>query len=356
MTTRRGGGPLRARARTTVVAIAALALTLPMLDAWAGHDDEQLEGTVLVSGLVASIGGAIGPDRALYVPQGGLGEVTRIDVATGATSTFASGLPMADLVNVGIGGPIDVEFIGRTAYVLVTLVGDPLFGRDDKDGIYRVNGDGSVTPIVDLGQFNRDNPPPGGSLEDPPPAGKFNYFLQNGVLYALEKSGAGLLVSDGHLNRILRVSRRGTSIVKSFGNVVPAGMATVFGQVFLAETGPIISDEEIGRITTFHPLFPNWVGTVAPGISMAVDVELGPRGQLYALSQGDFGGGPPGAPAAPNTGRLLRVNFDGSTTVLADELNLPTSLHFIGNTALVVTLAGDVLKFELERRRHKRAW
>jgi hypothetical protein len=91
---------------------------------------------------------------------------------------------------------------------------------------------------------------------------------------------------------------------------------------------------------------PAAVDTVASGISMAVDVELGPRRQLYAISQGDFGGGDPGAPAAPNTGRLLRVSDDGIASVLADELNLPTSLHFVGNTALVVTLAGEVWKFE----------
>ncbi len=345
------------RARSVAAAFVALALTISTQTTWAGHDhansaksNELIEGSLLTSGLVGSIGGAIGPDRALYVPQGGIGEITRIDVSTGETSVFASGLPAA-FPFVGIGGPMDVAFIGRTAYVLVSLVGDPLFNGgsqgSQKDGIYRVNPDGSVELVVDLGQFNVDNPPPLGSLDPAPPAGQFNYFLVNGVQYALQRSGAGFLVSDGHLNRILRVTRRGVSIVKSFGDVVPTGMDTALGRLFFAETGPIVGDQEIGAVASLKLFPPHRLGTVASGISMAVDVEFGPRGHLYAISQGTFGGGDPGSPAAPNTGQLLRINDDGTTTVLADEINLPTSLHFLGSTALVVTLAGEVWKFDV---------
>ena len=43
-----------------------------------------------------------------------------MDPKTGEITTFASGLP----TRVGrIGGAMDVAFIGRTAYVLITLVG-----------------------------------------------------------------------------------------------------------------------------------------------------------------------------------------------------------------------------------------
>jgi hypothetical protein len=341
--------------KAVAIFVTSLALTLPALRASA---DAQLEGTLLASGLIGSIGGGIGPDRALYVPQGGLGEITRIDIATGDTSTYASGLPAAFPL-VGIGGPMDVAFIGRTAYVLVSLVGDPAFGGAEKDGIYRVNRDGTVELVADLGQFNQDNPPPLGSLDPSPPEGQFNYFLVNGVQYALQRSGDGFLVSDGHLNRILHVNRRGISIVKSYGDVVPTGMATAGGRLYLAQTGPIVDDEEIGGVTSFHLYRHSWDRTVASDISMAVDVEFGPHGQLYALSQGAYGGGDPGAPAAPNTGQLLKINGDGSATVLADGINRPTSLHFLGSTALVVTLAGDVWKFDVsdcDRRGHERRW
>jgi hypothetical protein len=55
-------------------------------------------------------------------------------------------------------------------------------------------------------------------------------------------------------------------------------------------------------------------------------------------------GAAPGSPAQPNSGALVRANLDGTFTFLVDNINLPTSLNFIGNTAYIVTLTGDVLK------------
>src|SRR5262245_2292015 len=75
--------------------------------------------TLLASGLQGTIGSTIGPDGALYVPEGAAGRISRVDPQTGQITTFASGLPPSIIP---IGGPIDIAFIGNTAYVLVTLV------------------------------------------------------------------------------------------------------------------------------------------------------------------------------------------------------------------------------------------
>src|SRR5215472_16391653 len=75
----------------------------------------------LVTGLEGAMGSTIGPDGALYVTEGAAGRISRVDPQTGEITTLASGLPKA-LPAIGIGGPIDVSFIGKTAYVLVTLV------------------------------------------------------------------------------------------------------------------------------------------------------------------------------------------------------------------------------------------
>ena len=42
----------------------------------------------------------------------------------------------------------------------------------------------------------------------------------------------------------------------------------------------------------------------------------------------------------------MKVNADGTFTVVVDGLNQPTSLEFIGNTAYVVTLTGEVWKID----------
>jgi hypothetical protein len=51
-------------------------------------------------------------------------------------------------------------------------------------------------------------------------------------------------------------------------------------------------------------------------------------------------------PAVPNTGALVEVNADGTFTVIMDGLDRPTSLEFIGNTAYVVTLTGEIWKID----------
>ena len=65
-----------------------------------------------------------------------------------------------------------------------------------------------------------------------------------------------------------------------------------------------------------------------------------------ALSQGSFGGGPPGSPAAPNTGSLVKVNGNGTFSTVVDGLDRPTSVEFIRNTAYIVTLTGEIWKVE----------
>jgi hypothetical protein len=89
------------------------------------------------------------------------------------------------------------------------------------------------------------------------------------------------------------------------------------------------------------------VTQVASGGRLPVDVEFA-RGQtLYALAQGIWPlGNAEGSPALPNTGSLLRVNADGTLTPVAEGLNQPTSLEFIGDTAYVVSLAGEIWKID----------
>src|SRR6266516_1189174 len=151
--------------------------------------------TRLVTGLEGAMGSTIGPDGALYVTEGAAGRISRVDPETGEKTAFASGLPPAII---GIGGAIDVAFIDNIAYVLVTLVNDPLFPTSDVDGIYRVDGPDSFTVVADIGAFNLANQPSG-----------FDIAVPTGLQYALQTYRGGFLVTDGHLNRVLRVTLDG---------------------------------------------------------------------------------------------------------------------------------------------------
>ena len=87
--------------------------------------------------------------------------------------------------------------------------------------------------------------------------------------------------------------------------------------------------------------------TLGSGAPLIVDVEFGPGLRLYGLSQGHFTpGNPEGSPADPHTGALVELRWDGRFRVVVDKLNQPTSLEFIGDTAYVVTLGGEIWKIE----------
>jgi len=314
---------------STLVAALAAGLLLPASGAAAGGPHSPPEPQLLVSGLQGTSGATIGPDGALYVTESVLGQVTRVDRRSGETSVFASGLPPRVI---GLGGAIDVAFVDRTAYVLVTVVGADV-GGDQVSGIYRVDGPASYTVVADLGAFSAANPP------------DYPVDLPQGLQFALEPYRGGFLVTDGHHNRLLRVSRDGeVSAVVTLGNVVPTGLAVSSRSVFYAEAGPVPHLPATGRVMAVEPRSPE-PREVAAGYSLLVDVEFARCGALYALSQGDSPGEvPAGSPALPDSGELLRVGSDGTLTVVADGLDLPTSLDFARDTAYVTTMNGEIYR------------
>jgi len=289
--------------------------------------------TRLVMGLEGASGSTIGPDGALYVTEGAVGRISRVDPQTGEKTTFASGLPRAII---GIGGAIDVAFIDNIAYALVTLVGSQ-FGTSDFVGIYRVDGPDSFTVVADIGAFNLANPP----------TIPFEITVPTGLQFALQTYRGGFLVTDGHLNRVLRVTLDGEiTVFIAFGNIVPTGLAVKGNTVYMAEAGPVPHLAQNGKVVSFGPKSPTTT-EVASGAPLLVDVEFGRGDSLYALSQGIFpAGSPPATPAQHNTGSLVKVNGDGTFTGIMDSLDQPTSLEFIGNTAYFVTLTGEIWKID----------
>jgi hypothetical protein len=298
-------------------------------------------------------GGTIGPDGALYVTDGNAGAVLRVDTRSGGVTTYATGLPKQVL---GIGGAMDVVFRGRTAYVLVTMVGGDLlvpggpvpFG-DDVVGIYRLNKDGTFTVVADLGAYSAAHPP------------TTDFFITTGVHYSIDTYRDGFVVADGHHNRVLRVGRDGSvDALATLGNVVPTGLETGRGDVLASLAGPIPHDPVDSHVVSLSHRGMRTVGagTGTDGPGLATDVEYGPHGKLYALLQGvwDLPVLPEneGQPPSANSGAIVRVERDGSFTPVVSGLDRPTSLDFVGDTAFVVTLEGKVLRVDDVGGRHGR--
>jgi len=314
--------------------VGVLGLTSPALAT--DHAVPHVSHLARIPGALGS-GSTIGPDGALYVSDGTSGSVDRIDARTGELSVYATGLPRRVLQ---IGGAMDVAFVGRQAYALVTMVGGDFLGGphigDAAGGIYRLDGHGHVTLVADIGAWSVAHPPTTG------------YFITTGVQYAMEIYQGEILVSDGHHNRVLRVTLDGgISQVATFGDVVPTGLEVAGSRVLVSHAGPVPHRPDDGRIFALSRR--DAPREVARGASLLVDVELGPHHQLYALSQGQWDGVMEGSPALPNTGRLDTVE-NGALTPVTDAggaplvLDRPTSVDFVGHTGYVVSLTGDVYK------------
>ena len=155
---------------TRIVAVAAAVLAASVTPAGA----EATRGSPVVRPLATfgsgyASGSTVGPDGALYVTDPNAGAVLRVDRRTGAVTTFARGLPPKVL---DIGGAMDVAFVGRTAYVLVTLVGGDVIGGphigDATVGIYRLGATAASrrSPTSVRGRSPTHRPPPTSS----PPA------------------------------------------------------------------------------------------------------------------------------------------------------------------------------------------
>jgi len=320
--------------RVLVLLSTVMLLVLTPSVASAHHPTRPPEPELLTTGLSGAWGSTVGPDGALYVAAT-TGAIFRVDPRTGATTTFASGLPTAPN-----GGPHDVAFVRGTAYVLVGFITEEAGGaRGNVDGIYRVDGPSSSTLVADIGQFARDYPP------------TTDYFIATGVPYALEPYAGGFLVTDGHLNRVYQVDLDGSVSVRiAFDNIVPTGLDVVGSRVYMAEAGPLPHLAADGKVVTFGKRSTT-ATEVAAGGPLMVDVQAGHGHDLYALAQGDWPlGGQAGSPAAPNTGQLLKVGRHGSLELVADGLDQPVSFQVIRGTAYVVTLGGEVWTVDLDKR------
>ena len=158
--------------------------------------------------------------------DGSVGEVLRID-RDGGVSAYATGSPPKAFQEQDIGGPVDVAFIGRTAYVLVTLVS----GYDSSARCSVPNtvwGPGGEERSV---SHRAGRHPHAGRRHRPvvdrQPTGAGVLRRHGCSVRVRSPTWVIFLVTDGHHNRVLWVSRHGAiHEIATFGNVVPTELAT----------------------------------------------------------------------------------------------------------------------------------
>ncbi len=306
-------------------------------------------GRLLVGGLLNPRGIVVGPDGMLYVAEAGeggdqtivvegqtfnighTGRISRIDPSTGARVTVADGLPSNSHPQFGTTGPADVAFLGGQLYYVQTHGGAAWGFPDEPTGLYKVNADGSVTLVADIGAFNVANPvsdlTEGRQLDIEPGGNPYRMTVRGGAFY----------VVDGNQNQIMRITPDGaiTRLTEFPGHPVSTGItygpsggpfyvAMLGKEPFLPEHGKVVS---VGATT-------GDVHDVASGYSALTDVGIGPGGQLYALQFAEQSTSP-GPPLLPFTGKILRVSGGTMTPVVAG-FTFATAMTFSGAKVYVV--------------------
>jgi sugar lactone lactonase YvrE len=331
-------------------------------------------GEQLTTGLLSPRGLKVGPDGMLYVAEAGTGgdtvinvdgadhnvgdsgRISRIDPETGERTTVADGLH-SDFSSATMDsiGPADVAFIGDQLYYLQTHGGDDYGAPDTPTGVYRVNDNGSTDLIADIGQFNFDNPVQD-ILDLPATGGAEQADVEpGGNPYAMIVRNGAFLVTDGNQNQVMEVTTDGdvSRIAELSGHPVSTGIASQSsGPLYVGALGTFPFNAEDGLV--YQVGYPSGSTSVyASGFSSVTDVEYGPGG-LYAVTFGDQAAAPDGPPWDPFTGKILRVNTDGSMTPIVDGLTFSTFVAFAGDTAYVSNnslsipdvFEGEIVKIE----------
>lgn len=338
-----------------------LSLALSVLLGQAGTTQAQGDRTVVIGGLDAPRGLAFGPDGTLYVAEAGSGgdeesawvppflrakigtsgRILRVD--GGQSTVVASGIQSIALGPAGeTVGPQDLAFVGSTIYVLVGQANALPTGKQTFSLLVKVGTDGKVETVADLGKFERENNPDG-TVPDSNPFG-----------IAPAPDGS-LFVTDAGGNDLLKVTTAGAvSAVKAWNDdpvptsvaVDKSGSALV---VFLTGAPFPAGGSRMERVTGTSS------EVVLRGLTMAVDVKVGPDGLPYVLEHSsEFVLSPPPPKMLPNTGRVLRI-APGGPQVVASGLNFPTKMAFGPDGALYVSnnangvppKSGEIVKLTL---------
>jgi hypothetical protein len=331
--------------------IAAVALAAVFAAGAAAQDGPPgpSAGELLVGGLLQPKGMEIGPDGMLYVAESGTGgdttvivegaetkvgstgRISKIDLETGARTTVLDGLP-SSLGPVGDAvGPADVAFLNNQLYYLQTHGGEAYGFPDTPTGIYRIDSNGNADLIADIGEFNIDDPVDtivsGEKLDIEPGGNPFSMIVRDGAFY----------VADGNQEQIIRVDTNGDiTRIAQFGNsTVSTGLAqeSESGPLYLAMLGGAPFLPENGKVLRIA--LPGGAATeIASGASMLTDLGFAPNGQLYALQFNDTVEAGE-ALFAPFTGKVLRVNDDGTFTPIVTGLTFTARMLFDGDTLYV---------------------
>ena len=299
--------------------------------------------TVFATGFNNPRGLKFGPDCYLYVAEAGLGgtrntseicpqiqpppaagapflgsptggRISKVN-AKGQRTTVTDRLPTTISTGGDILGVADVAFIGNNLYALL-WAGCSHGVTEFPNGIVRINSNGTHTVIADIGAWQVTHPAATPAEDFEPEGNPFTMIVVNNDFYVVEANQGQLLKATlgGTVSRVVDLSA-------SQGHLVPTVTDYFEGNFYLGNLGvfPIVQgSSNIYKITP-----QGQISIVAKGFTTILGLVIDKKGRMYVL-ENTIGHPFP----TPGTGRIIRVNKNGSRDIIATGFSLPTAMTY----------------------------
>ena len=327
------------------VAVVAVGLSTYVL---AQEDDSAASGstiTTIASGLTNPRGFAWGPDGTLTLALAGTGGDTRIaafegftgdfgltssivTIADGCATPVAQGLVSFLWEEAGwIWGAMDVAFLGDDAYALLSGAGPVYFSPSSFSGVFKLNGDGTMTLVADITNWLPAEP-----ARVRPARLRLRWFA---VRPGGRRRRAAALRGGGRAAHPRDAGRRDQPVADlSEGHLVPTGIAVdADGNAYVGhETAAPYGDgaSKVVKVTPDGTVSDAWTG-----LTVVTDVAIGPDGALYAAEMATgFTEGSMDMP--PDSGRIVRQTGPDTLEPVVTELPYPVHIGFDADGRLVI--------------------
>jgi hypothetical protein len=344
------------RAIAIVVAIAAF-----LASGGVGSAAKGRNTTVFATGLNNPRGLTFGPGGDLYVAEGGdpagntattagqcaqVGEVgpytggytSRISKISpkGVRTTVADHLASSSTSAASgslTSGVADVKFLDGKLYGIEAGAGCSHGLAGTHNSLFRVNANGTTTEIANLSAFQAAHPVAHPDCCDFEPDGTwYSMVAAKGAIYAVEPNHQEIdrITTNGTITRILDMSALpaaewlGPTSISFHGGFY-------FGTLGTFPVRP--GSEAIWKMTPSGE-----VKIVAAGFTTVLGTAWDKRGRLYVLESVTAAGFPMADPSG--TGKVVRIEPNGSQTTVADGLTTPSALAFGPDGALYISNNG----------------
>jgi hypothetical protein len=306
-----------------------------------GKDEIKPTMSVFAKGFNNPRGLKFGPDCYLYVAEAGLGgtrnsseicpeiqpdaaaggpflgSVTggRISRVTpkGERMTVTDKLPTTISTTGDVLGVADVAFIGTKLYALL-WAGCSHGVPEVPNGIVKINMDGTHTVIADIGAWQVLHPVADPALDFEPEGNPFSMITVGNDFYVVEANQGQLLKATlgGTVSRVVDYSA-------IYGHIVPTAIDYHQGNFYVGNLGVYPTVDGSSNIYKTTP--GGQVSIVAGGFSTILGLAIDKRGRFYVLENTTGNPFP-----TPGTGRVVRLNNNGSRSVIATGLSHATAM------------------------------